>query len=79
MSRDQFQTQGLFLRGTKSKKRGRSWTQWHVTVLSYQIPETISFIFAPNYLLREQVSFGTYFSRNFYSTCSSLTCLEIGE
>ena len=43
--------------------RGRSWTQQHITVLSNQVPRNYLIYFAPNYMFREQVSFGSYFSR----------------
>ena len=52
ISRDQLQMQVFFCAWDKNKIRGRSWTHWHVTILSNQVLEIIWFIFAPNYLFR---------------------------
>ena len=61
MSRDQLQTQDFFLSEQKENARTELKTQRHVTTLSNQVPETISFTDASLHLFQEEVSLGSYF------------------
>ena len=62
---------------------GRSWRHWHMTILSNQVLKRLNLFWCPTIFVSGtsflHVSFGSYFSKIFRSSCSSLPGLKIWE